>query len=141
MKVIFLEDDRVEDVSEGYARNYLFPKKLAIPAGKGELATVEKRRAQKKAEIEARRAEMRALADKLAATAIEIKVDAGEGGRLFGSVTTLDIAAAIREQAGVEIDKKKIELAEPIKLVGQHSFTIKLFQDITAKVNLKVLSK
>lgn len=141
MKVIFLEDDRVEEVSEGYARNYLFPKKLAIPAGKGGLAMVEKRRARKKEQIDARRAEMRSLADKLAATDIEIKVDAGEGGRLFGSVTSLDIAAAIRQQAGVEIDKKKIELAEPIKLVGQHSATIKLFQDITAKVNLKVLSK
>jgi len=138
MKVIFIEDDRVENVSEGYARNYLIPHKLAMAATTATLAAVEKRKDKKAAEVAAKRAEAEALAAKLAEFEIEIKVDAGEGGKLFGSVTAPGIAAAVRKQAGIEIDRKKIEMRDPIKNTGEYSIPVKLIQDVFAKLKLKV---
>lgn len=141
MKVIFLEDDRVEEVSDGYARNYLLPRKLAVLATPGALAEVERRREEKKAELEKKRAEMQALAEKLSEAEVEIKVDAGEEGKLFGSVTSSDIAEAIKERVGVEVDKRKIEIEEPIKVLGEYKVQVKLFQDITAFLKVKVSAK
>ena len=112
MKVIFLEDDRIEEVSAGYARNYLLPRKArGTPRRRKAVAAVAKRKEKKRAEVTAKRAELQALAEKLGATEIEIKADAGEGGKLFGSVTTQDIAAAAKQSAGVELDRKKIDFA------------------------------
>ena len=106
MKVIFLEDDRIEAVSDGYARNYLLPRKLAVLATPGALAAVEKRRDKSKAELEKQKGEMQTLAEKLSAFEIVIEADAGEGGKLFGSVTSSDIAEAVRKTFGVELDRK-----------------------------------
>src|SRR3989338_3973838 len=118
MKVILLEDDQVKNVSDGYARNYLLPRKLAILATPDAVKAVEKRSGQKMAELEKKRAEMQALADKLSALEFTVSADAGEGGKLFGSVTSSDIAAAGKSAAGVELDKKKIDLTDPIKMAG-----------------------
>lgn len=141
MKVIFLEDDRVEEVSEGYARNYLLPRKLAVTATAPALASAEKRRESKKAEVDKRKAEMQTLAEKLAASEIEIKADVGEGGKLFGSITSSDIAEAVKRETGVEIDRKKIELNEPLKIVGDYVVPAKLFQEVTASLKIKVSAK
>ena len=141
MKVIFLEDDRIEEVSAGYARNYLLPRKVAVSATAQAVAAVAKRKEKKQAEVTAKRAELQALAEKLGATEIEIKADVGEGGKLFGSVTTQDIARAAKQSAGVELDRKKIDLLEPIRLVGEYTIPAKLFQEITAHLKIKVTAR
>ena len=141
MKVILLEDDQVKNVSDGYARNYLLPRKLAILATPDAVKAVEKRSGQKMAELEKKRAEMQALADKLSALEFTVSADAGEGGKLFGSVTSSDIAAAVKSAAGVELDKKKIDLTDPIKMAGDFVVSAKLFQDIAVQLKIKVAPK
>ena len=141
MKVIFLEDDRIEAVSDGYARNYLLPRKLAVLATPEAIAAVEKRGEKKKTELEKKKAEMQTLAEKLSTLEIVVAADAGEGGKLFGSVTSSDIAEAVKRSSGVELDRKKIELEEPLKVVGEYSVPVRLFQDITATLKLKVSAK
>jgi large subunit ribosomal protein L9 len=138
MKVIILEDDRVEEVAEGHARNYLLPKKLAIKATPAALAAVEKRHEQKQAELAQKRQEFQTVADKLSSALLEIKVDVGEEGKLFGSVTATEIAHQLKDQLGLEIDKRKILLGAPLKDAGEHEVKIKLFQDLVPllKVNL-----
>jgi large subunit ribosomal protein L9 len=141
MKVIFVEDDRIENVSEGYARNYLLPRKLAVPATAEAVALVEKRKEQTAAEIAKKRAGMTELAEKLGANPVTVTADVGEGGKLFGSVTAADIAGAVKQALGVEIDRKKLDLREPIKLVGEYSIPVKLFQDIHASIKLNVAAR
>jgi large subunit ribosomal protein L9 len=141
MKVIILEDDRVENVSDGYARNFLFPRRLAITATAAALAAVTKREAKKKAEIEQRQAEMRALAEKLSELDLVITADVGEGGKLFGSVTTTDLVRALKQAASLDIDKRKIEIKSPLKTVGDYVVSVKLFRDVTAALKVKVAAK
>ncbi|MFH1684369.1 MAG: 50S ribosomal protein L9 [Candidatus Margulisiibacteriota bacterium] len=135
------EEDSLVDVSAGYARNYLLPKKLAGPATVATLKALEKRQAERKKGMEAKRAELEELAKKLSSIEVLITADAGEGGKLFGSVTSQDIAAEASKLAGVDIDKRKIELDEPLKALGEYSVPIKLYQDIAAKIKVKVVSK
>lgn len=141
MKVIFIEDDRIEDVSEGYARNYLLPRKQVIVATPAAVALVEKRKEKKQAQVTQKRATMNELAEKLASAPVTVSADVGEGGKLFGSVTTGDIAAAVKGTHGVELERKKIELREPIKLVGEYTVPVKLFQDVTAHLKLIVAAR
>lgn len=141
MKVIFFEDDRVAEVSEGYARNYLLPRQLAAVATPAALAAAAKRQDKKLAEREQKKAELQALADKLAAAEFEIKADAGEGGKLFGSITPADIAKAVKQSAGVELDRRKIELAEPLKIIGDYVVPVKLFPEVTAQLKVKVSAR
>jgi len=141
MKVIILEDDSLTNVSDGYARNFLFPRKLAITATPAALAALEKRQDKKKAQIEAKQQEMRGLAEKLGALEITITADVGEGGKLFGSVTTADLARAIKQTAGLEVDKRRIEIATPLKTAGDYVVSVKLFRDITAALKVKVAAK
>ena len=141
MKVIILEDDSVENVSDGYARNFLFPRQLAISATPAAVAALGKRQAKKQAEIETKRQEMQALADKLGATEITITADVGEGGKLFGSVTTADLARAVKENSGLELDKRKIEIKEPLKTVGDYQVSVKLFRGVTASLKVKVAAR
>lgn len=135
------EEDSLVDVSDGYARNFLFPKKLAGPATASALKAWEKRADSREKKLAAKRAEFEALAAKLSEAEISISADVGEAGKLFGSVTSQDIATEAGKAAGVEIDKRKIELHEPIKTVGEHAVTIKLFQDISANLKVNVVSK
>ncbi len=141
MKVIILEDDRVENVSDGYARNYLVPRKLAAAATPAALAAVEKRQEKKKAEVAKRQEEMKALAEQLTALEVTVTADVGEGGKLFGSITSADLSKAIKQSANLDIDKRKIQLSEPIKAVGDYTATVKLFQEITAQLKVKVAAK
>jgi large subunit ribosomal protein L9 len=135
------EEDSLVDVSEGYARNYLLPKKLAGPATPAALSSLEKRRVEKEKKMSEKKAEFEELARRLSSLELSIPVDAGEGGKLFGSVTTQDIAVAIQSAAQIDVDKKKIELSEPIKIVGEYSIPLKLFADITAELKVKVIPK
>lgn len=141
MKVLFLEDNHIENVSDGYARNYLLPRKLVVLATKAVEAAAEKRKDKKKAEVENKKIEMQAVAEKLASMEFEIKMDVGEGGKLFGSVTSGDVAKIVKKTAEVELDRKKIDLTTPIKAAGEYTVPVKLYQDVKTGIKLKVSPK
>lgn len=144
MEIILQEDveklgtrGQVVTVKEGYARNYLLPQKLAIPANASNMKRLEKMRAAfaKKEATERESAQQQAAL--LASVTLKLSRKAGENDQLFGSVTTGDIAEALKAQ-GYEIDKRKIQLNDPIKLVGEYPITLKLYRDVTATVTLAV---
>ena len=144
MEIILQEDveklgnrGQVVTVKEGYARNYLLPRKLAIPANASNMKRLEKMRAAfaKKEATEREGAQQQAA--QLASVSLKLSRKAGENDQLFGSVTSGDIAEALKAQ-GYEIDKRKIQLNDPIKLVGEYPITLKLYRDVTATVNLTV---
>lgn len=148
MKVILLKEvpslgeaDSLVNVSSGYARNFLLPKKIAGLATPAAVAEMEKRNAEREKVVAAKRNELEALARRLSALEIVIPVDAGEGGKLFGSVTSQDIAEAVQKAGQVEVDKRKVELSESIKVIGDYSVVLKLFRDINAKLQIKVIPK
>jgi large subunit ribosomal protein L9 len=124
----------VVDVSKGYLRNFLIPRRLAQPATKGAIAAAEQRAVA--AERVAQEATARAQEDAtvLNRTVLTLQQQAGEDGRLFGSVTTQDIADAIRDARGLEIDRRGIRLEEPIKSVGTHMVTVEVADGVTATV-------
>jgi large subunit ribosomal protein L9 len=129
------------EVSDGYARNFLFPKGLAVEATQGALnvAAEEKRRTEKKqADL---LASLEALKAKLDGQTVKLIAKAGEGGRLFGSITNKDVAEIIGKFLGHPFDKKMIELANPIKTQGVYPVTLKLGQQITAKVDVQVIAQ
>ncbi|MCG7408365.1 50S ribosomal protein L9 [Paenibacillus sp. ACRRX] len=144
MKVILLQDvkgqgkkGQIKEVSEGYASNFLFPRNLARPATDGNLKTLEQ---QDKAELkrkEQEKADAEALAATLGETTIEVKTKAGEGGRLFGAVTTKQIAEALAK-VNLKLDKRKIELQEPIRSLGYTNVSIKLHPEVRATVKVHV---
>lgn len=145
MEVILLQDVKslgkkgeIVKVSDGYARNFIIPKKLGVEATKQNLYELK---LQKDAE-ERRQKEIYeeavALGKKLEETKITLKIKTGEGGRTFGSVSTKEITAALSEQAGLQIDKKKIQLSEPIKSVGTFMVAVKLHPKVTAELKVVV---
>ncbi len=144
MKVVLLQDVKGHgkkgelcNVSDGYARNFLFPKKLAVEADNAALNELKNREEaaahHKKEEIAAAQNTANALNGK----EVVIKAKAGANGRLFGSVTSKEIAAEIKNKLGIEIDKKKMSVAD-IKNFGEYTAEIKLYQGITAKITVKV---
>ena len=144
MEIILQEDveklgtrGQVVEVAEGFARNYLLPRKLAIPATPGNLKRLEKIRATlaKRTTTEKEAAEKQA--ELLAATSVTLARKAGENDQLFGSVTAADVAEALAAQ-GFTVDKRKIELPEPIKLIGEYQVTAKLHHDVTATIQVIV---
>ncbi len=144
MKVILKEDVQdlgtigtVLDVANGYGRNYLIPRKLAVEANPKNIRQFEHQKNMILAKAKKVRSAAEQLSDKLSGISLCIEVRAGEEDKLFGSVTTKDIAEAISKQ-GVEIDKRKILLDEPIKRIGTYKVTVKLPQDVTASVNIEV---
>jgi large subunit ribosomal protein L9 len=134
------EKGTIIDVSNGYLRNYLLPRKLAESATKGSIEAAAKRR--EAAEREARAAVDRARenAELLGKTVLTIPQQAGDDGRLFGSVTTQDIVDAIHEARGIRIDKRKVQLDEPIKTVGTHMVTVEVVDGVTATVKTMVVA-
>jgi large subunit ribosomal protein L9 len=132
------ERGAVVDVSKGYLRNYLAPRKLAQPATKGALEAV--RRSQEAAEKaqEQTAADARAAVEQLDRTVLTIEQQAGDDGRLFGSVTNQDIADAIKEARGIEVDRRKIHLDDPIKNVGTYQVELDLGDGVTASVKVMV---
>lgn len=145
MKVILLTDVKslgkkgdIKEVAEGYARNFLFAKKLAVEANAKNINQLEHQN-KKQAEREAQAlADAKALAKKLAGVTVELKAKAGEGGRLFGSVTNKEVAEAIQAMSGCEIDKRKVEIKDTIKTVGEYQVEVKLHPQVHQKVTVKV---
>lgn len=131
------EGDTVK-VADGYARNYLIPKGLAVEASDSNLKALKaaKQVVERKADREVTQA--RRIAQELASSGITIRRRSGEGGRLFGSVTSKDVADAIKEVLGVEVDRKKIDLPDPIKAIGSYTVPIKLHPEITTRIMLEV---
>lgn len=146
VKVILLEDVKslgkkgdMVNASDGYARNMLFPKKLAVPATASNKKDLEaKKRSEDKHAAEALAA-AEDLKAKIEKGSITLSIKVGEGGRVFGSISAKEIAQAAKEQMGIELDKKKIHLAQPIKEVGTAKIPVKLHPSVTAelKVNVK----
>lgn len=148
MKVVFLEDvpnvaetGEVKEVADGYARNFLLPKKLAVLADSKAAQLVEAR-LKKKARLQAEtEAEMRELARQLEGQEVALKARAGAKDRLYGSITNADIAEELEKSAGVVVDKRKIELDEPIHELGSYEIGIRLTKDIIPKIKLTVVGE
>ena len=128
------------DVADGYARNYLVPRGLAMKATRGVVAQSESMRRSREAREVRERAAAEALVPKLAAQRITVSARAGEAGKLFGSVTSADVVAAIQEQTGIELDRKDVELAESIREVGAYDVEVKLGAGIEATVGVDVVA-
>ena len=144
MKVVLLADvkghgkkDEIINVSEGYARNFLFPKKLAIVADNKILNEIKGKEEKRLRQIELEKAAALETKAKLESVQVIIKVSAGEGDRLYGAVTAKDIADALLAQHGIEVDKRKI-VTDAIKAFGSYTPEIKLFPEITGKINVIV---
>jgi large subunit ribosomal protein L9 len=129
----------VKDVSPGYARNYLLPRKLAIEATPGNLKQWEQRKRALQRQAEQARASAATLAEKLSQTTVRVPVRVGEMGRLFGSVTAQDIANALAEQAAIEIDRHAIALEEPLRTLGTHEVAVRLGAGVTGKLTVEVV--
>ena len=144
MKVILLQDvkgvgkkDEVVNASDGYARNFLFPKKLAVEATPGAMKGIEKmRKAEAEREAE-RRAQATATAESLRGKVINMSVKTGSQGRLYGSITSAEVAAELKKQHGVDIDKRDIK-CENIRTVGDVSIEVRVYKDINAKMTVHV---
>lgn len=128
----------VVDVASGHARNYLMPKGLAIKATDGVQDQAAAMRRARDLRDAADRAAAESLATTLVPKAIAITSRAGAEGRLFGSVTTLDVATAVAEQTGIELDRRQLHLTEPIKTVGTHSVQVKLHSDVEFSITIEV---
>lgn len=128
----------VVKVSDGYARNMLLPKGLAKEATQGNVRSLEKQKALQDEKRAEQKAAAQELAAKLEKTSIQIQSKGGENGKLFGSITSKDIADALQEQAGIKVDKKKIDLPAPIKQTGVTQVAVKLFEGVSAKVKVDV---
>lgn len=146
MKVVLKQDikgtgkkDQMVEVSDGYARNFLFPRKLAVPADAANANDVKNKAEAKQYHLDQERAAAQKLADSVNAKGITIHAKAGSNGRLFGAVTAKDIAQALKESYGVELDKRKIVLDADIKAYGCYPVTIKIYTGITAQVTVNVL--
>ena len=145
MIVILLKDVKgtgkageVIKVSDGFARNMLIPKGLATEATEGNVRSLEKQKKlaeDKKADEYAR---AKSLAEKISGLQVKIKTKSGEGGKLFGSITSKDIAEALKEQHGIDVDKKKFLLEGPIKHGGETTVDIKIFQDVVATLKVSI---
>ncbi len=146
MKVILLEDVKsvgkkgeLVNTSDGYAKNFLFPKKLAVEATKSNLNDFElKQKAEakrKKEEFEQAQATAKELENKT----VTVKVKTGENGKLFGSVTNKEVAEEIVKQTGLNIDKKKVSIGDPIKMVGERTAVIKLHPKVSAEITIKIV--
>lgn len=148
MKIVLRKDvenlgeiDDIVAVAAGYARNYLVPRKLAVLATKKELLAVNKRSAARDKRIIEKKVAAEAVAQQLAALSIKILVDVGESGKLFGSVTSQDLAAEILKTAKLEINRRSIHLSEPIKTLGEHKVNVKVYRDVTATIKVVVEKK
>ena len=147
MKVILLEDAQgigkkgaVLNVADGYARNYLIPRKIAVEASESNLKSLQHQKRQQDERAKRLLAEAREAAKVLENATVKVKAKAGESGRLFGSITSKDIAEAIDRTFGIAVDRKRIDIDEQIKTVGLYMATIRLHQDVEVKINVHVVS-
>jgi large subunit ribosomal protein L9 len=128
----------IVEVKNGYARNYLVPRKLATPWTKGAEKQVLAMRKARRARALASTEDAQAAAEKLARLSVVVPVRAGATGRLFGTVTTADIAAAVQQAGGPKLDKRKIEIGTHIKTLGQYTVSVRLHESVVAKIDLAV---
>ena len=145
MKVILIKDvkgkgkkDQMIDVPDGYARNFLFPQKKAVPADAKATSELKSKEEAKQFKISEDRKAAQAQADKIEGKDVVIKMSHGQDGRLYGSVTAKDIAEVLSKMVGFDIDKRKINLKDTIKAYGKYSVEIKILQDIGAKFTVTV---
>ncbi len=148
MKVILTQDvkgqgkkDQIIDVSDGYARNFLLPKKLAVPADNSAINDVKNKEAAKQHKIDVEKSEAMALAEKLKAITVKFEYAAGPDKKLYGSVTAKDISEALKSDFGIDIDKRKITLTENVKSFGSFTADVKLYTGISGKINFTVTAK
>lgn len=148
MKVILQQDVRGQgkkgqlvEISDGYARNFLLPRKLAVPATAENINTMKLQEKARQAQMAAEKAEAQALAEKLQGIQVKLAVKAGEGGRLFGAVTSKEIAEALSAQFGLNITKTKLVLDEPIKACGGYQIKAKLGYEIMGTVKVMVVEE
>lgn len=146
MQVVLLEDVKalgkkgeIVKVNDGYARNFILPKKLGIEANAKNLNDLKLQKANEEKLAAERLEQAKELAKKLEAASVTVSIKAGEGGRAFGSVSSKEIAKAISDQLGLEIDKKKLALPEPLKTFGTLAVPVKLHKDVTGKLSVKVV--
>ncbi len=146
MKVIFLQDVKgsgkkgeVKNVADGYARNMLFPKNLAVEATNANLSKLAGQQSSAQHKIDVEKQAANEAAEKVKDKKLIIKAKAGSNGKLFGSVTAAHVADALNEQLGVKVDKKKITLSTDIKNFGSYSAVVKFYTGISAKVDVEVI--
>ena len=148
MKVILLENikgvgkkDEIINANDGYARNYLFPKKLAVEANKGNLANLKSKQDSNKFKRDTEKAEAEEIAKKLNSIVLKIKVKAGENGKIFGGVTAKEISEYLKSEHNLDIDKKKIVLKETVKTLGTITVDVKLFEGVVAKLKVSTIEE
>ena len=146
MEVILLEDVKslgkkgeIVKVNDGYARNYILPKKIGVEANSKNRNELELKKQSEARTAQKHLEAAKELAAQLAAGKVELQIKVGEGGKAFGSVSSKEITKAIQDQLGMEIDKKKLVLPEPLKTFGTHEVPIKLHRDVTGKLAVKVV--
>ena len=145
MKVLLLADvkgqgkkDQIVEVSDGYARNFLFPKKLAVPADAKVMSEAKSKEEAKQFRLKEEKAAAKALADKIGALTVKITASSGAEGRLYGSVTSKDIAEKLKEQHKIDIDKRKLVLNDNIKAYGTYEIEVKVYPEVSAKLKVMV---
>ncbi len=146
MKIILLQDEKklgkkgdVIEASEGYARNYILPRKIGVEATPKNMNDLKLQKANAAKVAQEQLDAAKALAAQLEDKQVTLKIKAGEGGKAFGSVSTKEIAAAYKEQHNLEIDKKKIQLPESLKSFGSHEVAVKLHPQVTGKLHVKIV--
>lgn len=145
MKVILTQDVKSQgkkgqliNVSDGYARNFLLPKGLAVEADATAMNDLKNKESSRLHKIELEKQAANDIAKKLETITVKLQAKAGADGRLYGSVTSLDIANALEEQHKIQVDKRKIQLSDPLKTFGVHTVTVKLYTEITGKINVVI---
>ncbi len=148
MKVILLQNIKgtgkkgeIKEVAEGYARNYLIPRKMAVPATEGNVNALKDRKKRQEKRKERELNEAKALAGKLNGLRVTLSVKAGQGGRIFGSITSKQIGQALKKNHQLNVDKKKIQLSEPIRSLGVTQVPVKLHQEVTATLFVQVVEE
>ena len=147
MKVILLADikgvgkkDEIINASDGYARNFLFPKKLAVEANTENMSKLKAKNDSNAYKKSVEKEEAQKTAEKLKGILLKISVKTGENGKIFGSITSKEIADNLKEQYNIEIDKKKIDLKEPVKTLGSFSVNIKLYEGVVGTLKVQLIS-
>ena len=147
MKVILLKDikgtgkkDQILEVSDGFARNYLLPRKMAREATNEALNSVQKAKEAQQYRENVKKSEAEAKARELKGKVVIVNARGGEGGRLYGSITAQEIGDQLKAQHGIEIDKRKIELDEPVRAAGQVLFTVRLAAGVSTRMILNVVT-
>ena len=148
MKVILLQDVKphgkkgdVVEINDGYARNYILPKKLGVEANAANANDLKLQKANQEKIAAKQLADAKELATKLEQIKVVLKIKTGEGGKTFGSITAKEIAAELKKQQNLDIDKKKIVVADPIKSVGSFTVTVKLHTQVSASLSVNVDSE